>query len=99
MKLKRLKTKIEKNLYQGENGEIFFFFFVDREYKGSKKKPLYYLSKKEGEKVKYISGLFETQKQGVYSLDFKDEITGMKTLYFAEFKEGGEVLYIRAKKS
>jgi phage-related protein len=92
--------RVKGGVYSDETtGQKYLLRPVDRDYEGVKKKPIYFIDRLTDEgKVKYISGLFETQKQGVYSLDFKDEITGMKTLYFAEFKEGGEVLYIRAKK-
>jgi hypothetical protein len=70
---------------------------VNRTYQ-QPKKPVYYLKLgNRGRQPQYLTGLFVTDNSHVFSGDTKDEITGMKTMLFVTFVNGGEVLHIEGE--
>jgi hypothetical protein len=83
--------------YEGDDGHKYQLRQVNRAYIGRSKPPVYYLERLEGKKAVYLSGLFETGKQGLYSLDMRDKVTGVKVLYDAVFMQGGETVEIKRK--
>ena len=89
MKLKRVKQGEDVSVYEAENGSVYLLRPVDRKYKGTPKKPVYYLSKREtGEsKAHYVSGLFQVGK-GLFSLDVQDDL-GVKHMFTLRIEPGG----------
>ena len=100
MRLTRVKQGEDASVYKAENGDIYILKLVDREYSGVRKKPVYYLDRKKAgsKKAEYISGLFSTQRAGVFSLDVKDNI-GMKVMYTMSFENGGQVAILEKGKA
>lgn len=82
-------------IYQTDNKKTYRLVRVDREYSG-KKAPVYYLQRLEGGKAEYISGVFETGKQDILSMDLKDRL-GIKTYFDIVIKGGGKELEIRRR--
>lgn len=68
---------------------------VNREYKGVKKKPIYFIESLENGKATYLSGLFKTNERFVFSGDFKDEL-GLKHLVKLKFSEDAQTIQIKA---
>ena len=63
---------------------------VDREYRGNNK-PKMFMSYKHigaGSKFQYVSGLFKTKRDDVYSFDKLNEV-GIKVFYECIFSAGG----------
>ena len=83
--------KNEHGKYKGDGVEVWVRA-VDRMYEG-KKRPVYYLDWKPdgaGGKYVYLSGLFETNNEKVFSGDVKDSVTGKR--YFFITLNGDELL-------
>lgn len=85
------------SFYQNGNGEKYLVRSVNREYKGRQKPPEFYLEKLTSEGPKYISGLFRTVEEGVYSYDLKDSVTGVRVMFNAVFREQGEQLELKKR--
>jgi hypothetical protein len=84
--------------YTGDDGKKYQLRQVDREYKGKAKPPKYYLERLEGAKAIYLSGLFPTHDETLYSCDLKDRLTGMRLMYNVIFTDGGEAVRLEPKK-
>lgn len=82
--------KTKNSIYTSHGGDVFMIKSVDRQYASAKKKPVYYLSKlnKDTKQMQYISGLFKTDKEGLFSYDILDT-NGIKKIKYLEFLEGG----------
>lgn len=92
MYCKLQKRDTQGSYYSDESGENRFLLrVVDRDYKGVKKAPKYYLNRIKGDKRKYVSGMFKTKEKGVLSFDVLDEL-GQKQFFKAVISEGGKVL-------
>ena len=68
---------------------------VNREYGANTKKPLYYLNLLENGKAAYLTGLFATNDENVFSGDFKDGI-GVKHIVKLIFSNGGKGMMLVA---
>jgi len=79
--------------YSGTDGRVYILKGVDREYPGKTNAPVYFLRVKSGSDWKYLSGLFRTSTEGVYSLDLKDG-NGVRTLHTMTIAEGGSTATI-----
>ncbi|MCX7087953.1 MAG: hypothetical protein NTV00_07865 [Methylococcales bacterium] len=66
---------------------------VNRDYQGTTKKPVYYLSVIENGLSQYLSGLFATGDDMVFSADYKDSL-GVKHIVRIAFADGGKALTI-----
>ena len=99
MRLERTGIAKGRSFYKGDDGKKYILRAVDRAYTGRPKPPKYYLERIEGAKAVYLSGLFPTSDETLYSLDIKDATTGVRMMYEARFMEGGEVLEITPKRS
>lgn len=99
MILKRIGQKKGIAFYQGDDGFKYELRVVDRAYPNRKNPPVYYLMRVENGKPKYLSGLFRTGKQGIYSLDLKDNSTGMQVVFDARFMDEGETIELVKKGS
>lgn len=97
MKLKRTGEARGAVFYAGEDGQKYQLRQVDRSYTGRAKPPSYYLERLDGGKAHYLSGLFPTKVKGLFSLDLKDEITGMRVMYDAVFGAGGAEVELKPK--
>lgn len=97
MRLERTGTAKGGSFYKGDDGKRYLLRSVDRAYAGRAKPPRYYLERLEGAKAVYLSGLFPTGDETLYSLDMKDAVTGVRAMYDARFGEGGEVLELTPK--
>ena len=75
-----------------DSGELLRLVPVDRTY-GHKKKPVYYLQKIRNSKAEYVTGLFKTQNENVFSGDIKDSL-GVKMYLRVEALNDGEMLEI-----
>jgi len=62
---------------------------VNRDYGDKTKKPLYYLSEIKNGKSAYLSGLFATNNEHVFSCDHKDML-GMKHIVHIRFSDAGK---------
>jgi hypothetical protein len=85
------------SFYIGDDGEKYFLRQVDREYSGRPKPPKFYLETVRAGKPHYLSGLFPTEKAGVFSLDLKDTETGLRVMYMAMFEQEGETVKLQPK--
>ena len=83
--------RVTSGFYENETGERIAIKPVNREYTGIKKKPVYFMSRYNPatKKFDYISGLFRTKEEKVFSWDRKDEL-GIKILQVCQFTETGE---------
>lgn len=99
MMMHRTGTARGAVFYTGDDGKKYQLRQVDREYKGKAKPPKYYLERLEGAKAIYLSGLFPTQDETLYSCDLKDRLTGMRLMYNVIFTDGGEAVRIEPKKA
>jgi hypothetical protein len=66
---------------------------VDRSYKGTIKKPVYYLNLLLDGKSQYLSGLFATGNPAIFSADYKDAIV-MKKIVKIIFADSGDTMTI-----
>ena len=82
------------NIFTG-NGKTCLLKPVNREYKGTAKKPLYYLNLLMNGKSTYLSGLFPTGDPSTFSADYRDKV-GMKHLVKIRFSEAGKQMTIDA---
>lgn len=73
------------------SGERFLLRSVDKVYK-TKRKPKYYLTGEKG-KTGYLSGLFPTKNDSIYSMDMRDSL-GVKIIYDCTFIDSGKRLRI-----
>lgn len=87
--LQRVKTTTWGTEYAGTDGKSYLLKGVDREYPGNGKAPVYFLRVKYAGEWKYLSGLFRTNRPGVFSLDLKDG-NGVRTLHTMTIADGGE---------
>jgi len=62
---------------------------VNRTYNDKTKKPLYYLSEIKNGTSSYLSGLFATDNETVFSGDYKDGL-GMKHIVHIRFSDVGK---------
>jgi len=91
---RKLGATSAASIYMADDKEQLILIPVNRTY-SIVKKPVFYLKrKKPSQKPQYLSGLFGTKDQAVFSGDIKHPITGMKQLFTVTFKEGGEKLVL-----
>lgn len=91
---KKAGSNTTASIYLADDKEKLILVPVNREYTISKK-PSFYLKKaKANQKPFYLSGLFPTKDQAVFSGDIRNSITGMKTLFKVIFQDGGETLIL-----
>jgi hypothetical protein len=69
---------------------------VNRDYSGTIKKPVYYLNLMDKGKNDYLSGLFATNDDMVFSADYKDAL-GIKHIVLITFSDAGKSLQIHPK--
>jgi len=95
---KKIYNRISAGLYENETGDRLEVKAVNRQYAGRTKKPVYFLSRHNPTKKKfdYISGLFTTKQELVFSYDIKDQL-GVKHLYTCEFSPGGGSISLQPK--
>lgn len=92
-----LKNTQKGNLYTSSEKELFFLKPCDRLFEGKPKKPQYYISKIDGQKSVYLTGLFATENQSIFSGDQKDPL-GVKKIFLFEFLDAGKKLKIYPKR-
>ncbi len=98
MILKRTGSVRGAVFYQDDDGKKYQIRQVNRAYTGRAKPPKYYLELVDDTgKPHYLSGLFPTKYEEVYSLDLKDNVTGCRLMYDACFKNGGELVEVKPK--
>jgi hypothetical protein len=90
-------TKAKNGVYLNDTGEVYRLLSVDREYI-KKKAPKYYLQAIKAGKAQYISGIFQTKKENIYSFDLKDEI-GVKIYYQMIVTDQGKKIQIKKGKA
>lgn len=91
---KLVKTTQAGNIFSG-NKITCLLKPVNRDYIGTTKKPQYYLSVIESGRSEYLSGLFATNDDMVFSADYKDGL-GMKHLVKIAFGDSGKLMQIHA---
>ena len=74
--------------------QVFMLKKVDREYTGTRKSPIYYLQELRKGKAFYVSGVFGTKRENIFSFDIKDAL-GVKNYYYIVARNGGETLEIK----
>ena len=84
-------NRVSSGTYSDGSGSLFRLVPVDREYK--KKRPVYYLQRIRDRKAEYITGLFKTSQESVFSGDVKDAL-GVKMYLRVEALNSGEALEI-----
>ena len=89
------KSTNNGNFFESDKSK-YWLRIADREFKGVKNKPEYYLSRKVGNELKFISGFFPTREENKYSYDVKNG-QGMKQFMIAEFVNEGEKLILKEK--
>lgn len=89
---KLVKTTQAGNIFSG-NKITCLLKPVNREYKGTVKKPQYYLSVIESGRSEYLSGLFATNNDMVFSADYRDKL-GIKHLVKIAFADAGQAMAI-----
>ena len=92
--LELVKTTNNGNIFAG-SGRTCLLKPVNREYKGVKKKPLYFIESIENGKATYLSGLFKTREHFVFSGDFKDDL-GLKRMVKLIFSDDAKTITIKA---
>jgi hypothetical protein len=98
LKLARVKQGEAVSVYQGSDGAVYLLRPVDRQYAGRPKPPRYYLLRKDkAGKPEYLSGVFPTTTEGVFSLDLKDAL-GIKTMYLMKVEEQGKYIEIAPRR-
>lgn len=90
-------TRAKNGVYLNGAGEVFRLLSVDREYT-KKKAPKYYLQAIKAGKAQYISGIFQTKKENIFSFDLKDPI-GVKIYYQLIVTDQGNKIEIRKGKA
>lgn len=98
MTLRRTGEARGAAFYVGDDGKKYQLRQVDRNYDGRKKPPKYFLEVIEGERARYLSGLFPTGKAGLYSLDLRDDETGVRLMFDAAFSMGGAIIELKPKR-
>lgn len=91
--LNLVKTTNSGNIFVSKNKVACLLKPVNRDYSGVIKKPLYYLSAIEGGRSTYLSGLFATDDNSMFSADYKDTI-GLKHLVKIQFADDGKRMII-----
>lgn len=92
--LNRVKTTQAGNIFS--DGKITCLLKpTDRAFEGKSKKPVYYLSAISGGKSTYLSGMFQTANDAVFSADYKDAIE-LKHIVLIEFIDQGKTMTVRA---
>jgi len=92
-----LLNRTGAGMYTDPEGVLYRLVPVDRAYSG-KKAPRYYLQRLQEGRAQYISGVFQTNKPGIWSLDVRDEL-GVKIYFNMYTKQDGESLLIQRRKS
>jgi len=92
-----VKTTQAGNIFAG-NKITCLLKPVNREYKGTVKKPQYYLSVIESGRSEYLSGLFATNDAMTFSADYKDGL-GIKHLVKIAFGDAGKRMAISENKT
>jgi hypothetical protein len=87
-----VKTTQAGNIFAG-NKITCLLKPVNRAYAGTIKKPQYYLSVIESGRSEYLSGLFATNNDMVFSADYKDGL-GIKHLVKISFADAGQAMAI-----
>ena len=87
-----VKSTQAGNIFAGGN-LVLLLKSVNRNYAGTVKKPVYYLNRIEKGKSEYLSGLFATHAETVFSADYKDGI-GVKHLVKIAFSDAGKKMTI-----
>lgn len=82
------------NIFVGFN-QTLLLKPVNRDYAGTIKKPLYYLNRIEKGKSEYLTGLFATSNETVFSGDYKDAL-GLKHIVKVCFADSGKLLKVTA---
>ena len=83
------------NFFESENAK-YLLRNCDRKFEGVKNKPQYYISRKTGNELKFLSGLFPTRIENQYSWDEKNA-QGMKKFMIAEFVHNGDQLILQSR--
>ena len=98
--MKQKYKRVTAGFYENEAGERINIRPVNREYAGRVKKPVYFLSEynPETKQFSYISGLFKTRQERIFSYDIKDQL-GIKILQVCSFSEGGDCITLQSKES
>ena len=89
-----VKSTQAGNIYSG-NKQTVLLKPVNREYGANTKKPVYYLNLIEKGKAAYLTGLFATNDESVFSGDYKD-IIGVKHIVKLIFSDGGKAMTLQA---
>lgn len=90
----RIKTTQVGNIFS--DGKVTCLLKpTNRQFDGVSKKPVYYLSAIANGRAEYLSGMFETANNHVFSADYKDGL-GIKHIVMIEFAEQGSKLTVRA---
>ncbi len=86
-------NRTSAGFYENSKGNRIAVKAVNRDYTGRRKKPVYFMSQynRQTKKFDYMSGLFSTREDRVFSWDIKDTL-GIKTLQICQFSAGGETL-------
>lgn len=87
-----IKTTQAGNIFSG-SGKTCLLKPVNRAYKGSIKKPLYYISAIESGISAYLSGLFSTSDPMLFSADYKDDL-GIKHIVKIAFSDSGKSMKV-----
>lgn len=92
--LNRVKTTQAGNIFT--DGKITCLLKpTDRAFEGTSRKPAYYLSALSGGKSQYLSGMFKTSDDLVFSADFKDAL-GIKHIVHIVFGNNGKTMTVRS---
>jgi hypothetical protein len=94
LSLKLVNCTTTGNIFSG-GGFTCLLKEVNREYRGTIKKPVYYLASILNGHSEYLSGLFATGDPCTFSADYKDAI-GIKKLVKVIFADSGETMTIEA---
>lgn len=89
---KLVKSTQVGNIFAGFN-QTLLLKPVNRDYAGTVKKPIYYLNRLEKGKSEYLTGLFATPNQTVFSGDYRDDL-GLKHIVKVCFADGGKLLRV-----
>ena len=93
---KKVASNSTANIYNSEDNEKLILVSVNRNY-NQNRKPLYYLKKGlPNQKTQYLTGLFPTKDESIFSGDIKHPITGMKQFFTIHFQNKGDILIIEA---
>lgn len=91
-------NRTSSGFYENEAGEKIQIRPVNREYAASTKKPVYFMSRynKTSKKMDYVSGMFRTKQERLFSYDLKDEL-GIKVLQVCQFSKNGDSITLQSK--